>query len=236
VQFAQLDHVQHVGGVEIAWNQVINDPGDSRVEDNISIYLSSGTPASPISIHDNYIAGAYTIHPAQPDTSDAKYKYDWSYTGGGIMLADGSPPAANSPADASAYVDAFHNIVLDTTNYAIAISAGHDCRFHDNVILSAATLPDGRKIAAQTNSGAYIWDAHHDAQRLPPTFYGNSGDNNLIGWAIIKSPFRADWWVPDAASWTGNRHRHEDPTRADYQDQWNAWQKKLADAHLHIGP
>ncbi|HEX4124231.1 MAG TPA: hypothetical protein VHY37_05840, partial [Tepidisphaeraceae bacterium] len=26
VQFAQLDHVQHLPGVEIAWNQMINDP------------------------------------------------------------------------------------------------------------------------------------------------------------------------------------------------------------------
>ena len=101
------------------------------------------------------------------------------------MLADGS---AATPERAAAYVDAFNNIVLDTTNYGIAISAGHDCRFHDNMILSAATLPDGGKIAAQSNSGAYIWDVHHDANRNPPTSYNNRGDNNQIGWAIISPP------------------------------------------------
>jgi hypothetical protein len=233
VQFAQLDHVQHLPGIEIAWNQVINDPGDSRVEDNINIYLSSGTPASPIQIHDNYIDGAYTIRPAQGDTADANYQYDWSYAGGGIMLADGS---AIAPADATAFVDAFDNIVLDTSNYAIAISAGHDCRFHDNLILSAATLTDGNPIAAQTNSGAYIWDAHHDAKRTTPTFYNNSGDNNLIGWTIVKPPDRADWWVPSATGWQNNRHWQNAVTLKDYQKEWTAWQQKQANAHIHLGP
>ena len=78
VQFVQLDKVRHVPHIEIAWNQVIDDPGRSRVEDVINIYLSSGTRASPIQIHDNYICGAY---PANPTARD--------YSGGGIMLADG---------------------------------------------------------------------------------------------------------------------------------------------------
>ena len=58
---AQLDKVRHLAGVEIAWNEVINEPGNSAVEDNISIYLSSGTPQSPIRIHDNFIRGAFPI-------------------------------------------------------------------------------------------------------------------------------------------------------------------------------
>src|SRR5438552_2096729 len=43
VQFVQFDKVRHIPGVEIAWNEVVNEPGQSAVEDNISIYLSSGT-------------------------------------------------------------------------------------------------------------------------------------------------------------------------------------------------
>ena len=65
VQFVQLSKVYSVPGIEIAWNQVINQPGNSRVEDNINIYESSGTSSSPILIHDNYIQGAYTINPSQ---------------------------------------------------------------------------------------------------------------------------------------------------------------------------
>src|SRR5438105_2528909 len=48
VQFFQLGNCADVANVNIAWNQVTNEPGNSRVEDNISIYKSSGTSNSPI--------------------------------------------------------------------------------------------------------------------------------------------------------------------------------------------
>jgi hypothetical protein len=59
VQFVQLNGVRGLQSAEIAWNQIINKPGESRVEDNISVYLSSGVPHHPIRIHNNYIQGAY---------------------------------------------------------------------------------------------------------------------------------------------------------------------------------
>src|SRR6185436_7803111 len=89
VQFFQMGVCSGISSVEIAWNQVINEPGNSRVEDTISVYKSSGTSASPIQIHDNYLQGAYTIKPAQKNTSDGQWSYDWGYSGGGIMLGDG---------------------------------------------------------------------------------------------------------------------------------------------------
>jgi len=46
VQFVQLNNVRGLTGAEIAWNEVINEPGRSRPEEVISIYLSSGTPSS----------------------------------------------------------------------------------------------------------------------------------------------------------------------------------------------
>ena len=55
VQFFQSNAAHGLSGAEIAWNQVINTPGQSRVEDNISIYDSSGTAGNPIAIHDNFI-------------------------------------------------------------------------------------------------------------------------------------------------------------------------------------
>ena len=56
-QFVQFDKVRHVSGIEIGWNSVVDDPGQSRAEDVISMYKSSGTANSPIRIHDNYIDG-----------------------------------------------------------------------------------------------------------------------------------------------------------------------------------
>ena len=184
VQFVQFDKVIAVPGVEIAWNEVINEPGASRVEDNISIYLSSGTKQSPIRIHNNFIRGAY---PATAATE--------TYSGGGIMLGDGVGKTEDLD---PAFVVAHDNQVLDTVNYGIAISAGHDCEIRDNRIVSAGVLPDGRKIAAK-NVGAYVWDSYKAGDTR---FHGNTGRNNLIGW--VKGDTRNDWWRPDAAEWTDN--------------------------------
>ena len=63
VQFFQMGNCTSLANVQVAWNQVFNEPGNSRVEDNISVYKSNGTSASPIRIHDNYVQGAYTINP-----------------------------------------------------------------------------------------------------------------------------------------------------------------------------
>lgn len=218
VQFVQLDKVRHLGGIEIAWNQVINDPGASAVEDNLSIYKSSGTASSPMLIHDNYIQGAYPTYPTAKD-----------YSGGGIMLGDGS---AATPDDAAAFVHADENQVVSTTNYGIAISAGHDLSFFRNRILSSGLLPDGRPIPAQ-NAGSYVWDMHRDAERTPPTFYNNEGHENLIGW--VRGSSRNDWWVPNAAAWEGNAHWPDPLTLDAEQAERQRWEQKLKDNHVTVG-
>ena len=43
VQFIQLDKVQNVPNMEIAWNEIINEPNNSRVEDNVNIYKGRRT-------------------------------------------------------------------------------------------------------------------------------------------------------------------------------------------------
>ena len=159
VQFLQLDNVRNVPGMEIAWNEVINEPRISRVEDNINIFLSSGTVASPLLIHDNYIQGAYTIKPWQGSPRDQTWDYDWGYSGGGLLLGDGPSRTRD---EAAAFVRAERNQVVSTTNYGIAIAAGHDIEFSHNRVVSHGALPDGRAIKAQ-NVGAYIWDSYHNS-------------------------------------------------------------------------
>jgi hypothetical protein len=218
VQFVQLDKVRALGDVEIAWNEVVNEPGKSRVEDVISIYLSSGTKQSPIKIHDNFIRGAYAIDPATE-----------KFSGGGIMLGDGV--AKSDAAGDPAFVEAFDNQVLDTTNYGIAISAGHDCTIYRNRIVSAGVLPDGTRIAAQ-NVGAYVWDSYKAGK---DRFYNNGGHDNVIGWKD-KTGVRNDWWRPHAATWDNNEH-WPSPLDVDvYQAEWQRWQTKLKENGLTIGP
>lgn len=222
VQFVQFDKVRHLPGVEIAWNEVINEPEKSAVEDNISIYLSSGTPDSPIRIHDNFVRGAYPLNPRTDQ-----------YSGGGIMLGDG---VGHVTAEDPSFVQAYDNVVLDTVNYGIAISAGHDNSFYHNRILSAGVTPDGARIAAQ-NVGAYIWDSYKAGK---DHFFNNSGSENLIGW--VKGDERNDWWTPNATSWEKNinwpgvgKVIGGPISPKVYEQEWQLWQKRVKDVRIPIG-
>ena len=196
VQFLQLDQVHSVAGIEIAGNKITNEPGNSRVEDNISIFKSSGTAASPIRIHDNEINGAYTISPASASTANKTWRYDWSYTGGGIMLGDG---LGATPSEDPGCIACYNNTIVNTTNFGIAISAGHDITFFNNKVGSTGRLADGRTIFAQ-NVGVYIWNM----RKAPATrFFNNTAHNNVISW--LKNGIHNDWWVPDATSFVNNR-------------------------------
>jgi uncharacterized protein (DUF2141 family) len=219
MQFVQFDKVLNVSGIEIGWNQVINLPGQSRVEDNISIYKSSGTSSSPILIHDNYIDGAYTIKPWQGDTSDSTYNYDWSFSGGGIMLGDG---VGSSAATDPAFVKAYNNTIVSTTNYGIALSAGHDLEAYNNRVLSAGVLPDGRKIANQ-NVGIYVWDSYGAG---PSHFFKDITHDNLSGW--VQGSGRNDWWSPTGSTVNNNTHWSGTITAATETAELATWQAKLA--------
>lgn len=139
VQFIQFNNVRRLSGGEIAWNEVVNQPGKSRPEEVINIYMSSGTAASPILIHDNYLQGAY---PARATTDP--------YSGGGMNLSDGS--GSPTLAQANGYVRAYHNVVVGTSNQGVAVSGGHDIQVFENRIMSSGYLPDGRTIASHTDS------------------------------------------------------------------------------------
>ncbi|HYO10469.1 MAG TPA: SdrD B-like domain-containing protein [Tepidisphaeraceae bacterium] len=217
-QFVQFDKVIGVPNVEIGWNSVVNEAGNSRVEDVISLYKSSGTAAGPIRIHDNYIQGAYTIKPWQGNTSDATYDYDWGFSGGGIMLGDG---VGSTPEQDPAFVKAFGNTVVSTTNYGIALSAGHDLEAYGNRVLSAGVLPDGRAITAQ-NVGIYVWDSYKAGAAH---FFNNTAHDNVSGW--VQGTKRNDWWSPVSGAMFNNTHWAGTVTTATEQAERNAWQARL---------
>ena len=216
VQFVQLNACLNVPGVEIAWNQVVNLPGQSRVEDNISVFQSSGTASSPILIHDNYIAGAYA---AAPTT-------DTSFTGGGIMLSDGY---THSAATDTGFVQAYGNIVVGTSNYGIAISSGHDDSFYGNTIISSGLLPNGTAIASQ-NVAAYIWNSGGD-----PYFARDSAWGNSIGWMNQGAHGRNDQWMPNASGKAGDSFLPGTITLKTEQAQYAGWLKKVAGAGVKLG-
>jgi hypothetical protein len=222
VQFVQFNDIKNIANAEIAWNQIINEPGKSRVEEVINMYLSRGLPDSYISIHDNYIQGAY---PALPATG--------TYGGGGIMLGDGH---AATLADAAAYLRAFRNQIVGTSNQGISIAAGHDIEAYENRMISSGRLPDGTTIASQNLPG-YVWDLHGDARQTPKTFYNNVMRDNVYGWSLPLKATRALLWLPDCpTACTGNRSLTEPVTLETEANEYKSWLNKVQTAQIVVGP
>lgn len=224
VQFVQLNKVKDVTNAEIAWNQIVNEPGKSRVEDNISVYRSTGTQGNPILIHDNYVQGAYPTRP----TVDG-------YSGGGI-ITDGSTCTL---ADATAFVRIFNNQVVSTSNYGIAIYSGHDNEIYSNRVISSGYLPDGSYIAAQ-NVGIYVADMTDN--RDCGTWYNNHAHDNTIGWVNKKSrydysDYRNDMWFPvDGSDYARNTSLPNLILRDTEAEELTRWQTKVASASVVFGP
>ncbi len=105
-QFVQFDNVSGPGNI-ISNNRGENVMGKSNPEDAISLYQSSGTPASPIFINGNQIRGGGP-----------------SKSGGGIMLGDGG----------GAYLTASHNILVNPGQYGIGIAGGSHISVINNTI------------------------------------------------------------------------------------------------------
>jgi hypothetical protein len=55
--FLQLRHIEAVPGINIAWNEMVNGTANGTTENAILLDQSSGTEASPLLIHDNYVQG-----------------------------------------------------------------------------------------------------------------------------------------------------------------------------------
>ncbi len=228
VQFVQFNDLKNLVNAEIAWNEIVNQPGKSRVEEVINMYGASGTPGSRISIHDNYIQGAYPTRPATD-----------KYGGGGMMLGDGG---SSTRAGAVAYIQAFKNQVVSTSNQGIAIVAGHDISAYDNRVISSGLLPDGTPIASQ-NVGLIVWDMYKDIRH--GTFFNNVMRNNIVGWAKpLRSPTAQNTaWFPNCAigsgtsnQCTGNRVMDGPITREMEAAEFTLWQNKVKAANVELGP
>lgn len=172
VQFVQFDQVRNISGATIEWNRVENVPGESRVEDNVSLYKSSGTASSPIRVNNNLIVGAYGWPLGQ------------SYTGGGIMLGDACEGAG--------YSEAVGNTVIETSNYGIAVAGGVHQRIVGNVILGRGLLANGTFADAEPDTGIYLRDYCRTPGQDPKTVMAA---DNVISWGppqVKLANLRAD--------------------------------------------
>lgn len=107
-QMVQFIYVNGTGN-SVSYNVSENIPGQSSIEDHISMFGSNGTPESPIMISGNWIRGG------GPST-----------TGGGINLGDSG----------GSYIIAENNILVNPGGYGIGISGGKNLTLRNNKIYS----------------------------------------------------------------------------------------------------
>ncbi|WP_424949836.1 NPCBM/NEW2 domain-containing protein [Deinococcus sp.] len=222
----QFNGVQKIANAEIAWNEVINEPGKSLVEENINLYVSSGVPGNPILIHDNYIQGAYNPQPAS----------DTGFAGGGILIGDG---LVTDPS-LMGYTEAYNNQIVSTTNEGMTIVGGVDSKIYNNRIISSGLLPDGRPIAAQ-NVGLYIWDINGAGKFSPPTFFNNSVYGNYVVWTKVSpngSTNENPFWLVECGTFNTyctNNVSGGKATSATEAQEYQIWLNKLSANNVTIG-
>ncbi len=203
--------------VEIAWNEIINQPFQSETEDIISTYESGGTVATPILIHDNYIQGNYATDPAAAI----------EFSGTGINLGD-SP--SNHP-DVG-YTNAYDNQVVSFENSGIGVSSGHHQRIWNNRVVSAANTPDGTRLGSAWRSAYGFWNYYNS-----PYWADNALYDNVFAVAD-KDANRAGPYTPSATpqSVYNNLDLFDRlPTTADEQAEFARWQQKVKTAGITLG-
>lgn len=202
--FLQFHGVTTAAAVEVSWNEIVNVFGQSSVDDVISIYESAN-----VSVHDNYIQGAY------PTTSGG------GYSGSGIMIEEGSYDN-----------EVFNNQIVDTTNVGIGIAGGHDNYVRSNTVLSDGRLDNGTPLAA-ANVGIYVWNSTAD-----PGWANNHATGNTVGWRRADGS-RNNLWFRDApgSDYALNTEIADSRfiTRAREQAEWVTWLAKLTANGIRVG-
>jgi hypothetical protein len=222
----QLSNVNSVPGIQIAWNEIVNYPFQSLVNENINMFDAGGTASSPAETHDNYIQGAYGYDPAVD-----------AYNGGGFTT-DGS--GSDTVATASSFNNVYNNQIVGTVNIGIEIGAGHDNAVYNNRVISSGLLSNGTKIFAQ-NVGLSLYDVYGNIQN--GSMYNNNMYNNAVGWMCWAARcawdgYRNDEYFPDNSSYySTNQSISSVPIslqaeRAEYP----AWLAKVGAAGVVVGP
>jgi hypothetical protein len=222
----QLSGAYGVPGIKIAWNEIVNYPSQSLVNENINMFDSGGTASSPAQIHDNYVQGAYAYNPAVD-----------AYNGGGFTT-DGS--ASDTVQTASSFNNIYNNQIVDTVNVGIEIGTGHDNAAYNNRVISAGLLPNGTKIPSQ-NVGLSLYDVYGNIAN--GSMYNNNMYSNTVGWMCWAARcawdgYRNDEWFPlNNGYYATNTTISANPiTLAMESTEYQTWLSKISSSGLVVGP
>jgi Bacterial Ig-like domain (group 2)/Ricin-type beta-trefoil lectin domain-like len=222
----QLGTMPSVPGINIAWNEIINYPYQSLVNENINMYDAGGTSSSPAQLHDNYIQGAYGYNPVTDN-----------YNGGGITT-DGS--TSDTVQTAAAFNNIYNNQVVATVNMGIEIGSGHDNAAYNNRVISSGLLSNGTRISSQ-NVGLTLYDDYGNIPR--GTMYNNHMYNNTAGWMCWAlrcawDGYRNDTYFPDnSGDYAVNPSITANPITLEMEAaEYTTWQSKLSSNGVVVGP
>jgi Malectin domain len=226
----QLANSRNIPNVEVAWNEVVNTPGQSAVEDNFSFWMSSGTPSSPIYVHDNYVQGSW-----RPDIATNHMN-----TGTAINTADGDGTGSHSNAELG-YMLVERNVATGVANLCYGLSYGHDITVRNNrcVVSGNADWDAGPRtdirLIAQSDWAVGLGGPWNSTGT--PGFENNSMRDNVSSlWNRTKG-VRNDWWMPDCVGvCTGNVPLHAgEITLSDEINEHNMWLQRVSSAGVRIG-
>jgi Ricin-type beta-trefoil lectin domain-like/Bacterial Ig-like domain (group 2) len=222
----QLSEMASVPGIRIAWNEIINYPYQSLVNENVNMYDAGGTSSSPVEFHDNYIQGAYAYNPPVD-----------SYNGGGFVT-DGS--GSDTVATASAYNNVYNNQVVGTVNMGIEFSTGHDNVAWNNTVIASGLLPNGTKIPSQ-NVGLVIDDVYGNIPN--GSMYNNDMYGNTVGWMCWAARcawdgYRNDDYFPNNSSYySTNQSISANPITLQAENsEYSTWLAKISSNGMVVGP
>ena len=225
--FVQLYEVRDVPGLEIAWNEVINEPRKSRVEDVINFCRSGGASQSWAEVHDNYIQGGYAYDPA-----------DETYTGTGINTGDCFDGTRFG------YVRVHDNQMVSFASGGTGSPPGPDYDAFDNRVVSSGTLADGTLLPR--GIGLTVWDPTGNSKGKYPD---RPVHDNVVGVMHLGTEglYRCDGWWPEESKladgsdvwckggWFQNVALPDPITLETERAEWVRWQQKLASSRVSVG-
>jgi hypothetical protein len=217
-------------GIDIGWNEILNVANQSSTGSLIELNETSGTAASPIQVHNNFISGAF---PTKPGTD--------LYGFGGILV---NGAASDTAKNASAFINIANNQVVATANYGIGIVAGHDVTVTQNRVVSSGFLPNGKTFYPMSTYGDAAGAINVNVFNQPAAvFFNNNVTTNVLG--LIKNdgtnkPIRSDWNLPgQGGAVEGNvdfqPNDPSDPQTANEIQEFNNFQTALLLNHVTVG-
>lgn len=199
---------------EVAWNKATNQPGSSRVEDDINVYGNGGglSDTQRLLIHHNLLDGAYPQN------------VTGSFTGSGINVGDSG----------AQYVTIDSNRVINSAAAGIMLTGGQHNRATNNRVVNDNTADNGASVAGTPAGTSWCYQTCGGP-------VDNIMSGNVLGAERLDGT-RNDLTCPAAQLDPSNNcdgntvFTPTDITPADEQAERDAWAAEVAAAGYVIGP